>query len=254
MWSPDTGIMVSVLWELGCNTDFVLFPWQLTVCRPANRVPATSILLITSADWNRLKGKLLLVIPTFRNGKLFYWAKIVFFKKIFVPFDIFIQTMLKFSCALCKGTLRKSPFLNLIKALHIFFIQYCCFFCPHFSTKACWEWTMASSSCDSESLEDCYDRSSFRLLNHCQSGCGTTLAQTTSPCLGKQRLWAWLCSLSYSPCSKVKLEQPQGCCIALWDQHGPQHCQTEQPSAAAPEELGECRRPQVGEMSIAGQQ
>lgn len=151
MWSPDTGIMVSVLWELGCNTDFVLFPWQLTVCRPANRVPATSILLITSADWNRLKGKLLLVIPTFRNGKLFYWAKIVFFKKIFVPFDIFIQMMLKFSCVLCKGTLRKSPFLNLIKALHIFFIQYCCFFCPHFSTKACWEWTMASSSCDSES-------------------------------------------------------------------------------------------------------
>lgn len=81
MWRPDTGIMVFVLWELGCNTDFVLPPSQLTVSRPANRVPATSILLITSADWNRLKGELLLVIPNFRNGRLFYWAKIVFSKK-----------------------------------------------------------------------------------------------------------------------------------------------------------------------------
>jgi len=44
----------------------------------------------------------------------------------------------------------------------------------------------------------------------------------------------------------VKLEQPQGCCLALWDQRGPQQCPTEQPSAAAPQELEEMQETSNG--------
>lgn len=37
MWGPDTDVMVFVLWELGCNTDFVLSPWQLTVMQASQQ-------------------------------------------------------------------------------------------------------------------------------------------------------------------------------------------------------------------------
>lgn len=36
--------------------------------------------------------------------------------------------MLKFSYVLCKGTLKKGPFFNSIKALHIFFLTVLLFF------------------------------------------------------------------------------------------------------------------------------
>lgn len=93
-------------------------------------------------------------------------------------------------------------------------------------------------------------RSSFRLMNvrvgkglvnHCAHLvlAQMMLALVTLPCLTKQELWAWLYSVLCSLCTEVKLEQPQGCCLTLWDQYSPQQCPTEQHSAAVPREVGE---------------